>query len=138
MMVVYGIYKFIGKQDKMTEEIGKAYAFFNCNASKETIEAEIPTIRNLVKTPNELELSLTENMNALRGDSQLLQIAEEAKEAGINYVMEGTYPYATNRQTADELSGILNQAYQSPLYDEGEKFIGEIVYKENGEYTFRD
>ena len=47
-------------------EIGKAYAFFNCRASKEKIEAELPTIRDLVETPYGLELSLKEGTDHLR------------------------------------------------------------------------
>jgi len=48
--------------------------------------------------------------------------------------MEATYPNATNNQTADELASILNQAYQSPLYEKGEIFRGIVVYKERGKY----
>ena len=77
-------------------------------------------------------------MNSLKVEPDLLPIPQEAKEAGMKYIMEATCPNATNRQTADELSAILNQAYQSPLYQKGEKFRGEIVYKENGEYLFRE
>lgn len=122
----------------MENKTGKAYGFFDCSATKEEIEGEIPFIRDAVKTPNQLELVLTEGMDTLMGDSVLLSIAQDAKKAGIKYVMEATYSNATNKQTADELSAILNQAYQSPLYQKGEKFRGEIVYQENGEYLFRE
>ena len=87
-------------------------------------------IRECVKTPNSLELSLTEDADALTGDTQLLQIAK--------YVMEATYPNATNNQTADELASILNQAYQSPLYEKGEIFRGIVVYKERGKYLSKE
>ncbi len=122
----------------MTNKIGKAYAFFNCKASKGDVEKELPFIRECVKTPNALELSLIEGTDTLIGDTQLLQIAKQAKDAGIMYVMEATYSNATNHQTADEVSSILNQAYQSPLYEEGEEFRGEIVFKERGKYVFRE
>lgn len=118
--------------------VGEAYAFFNCTASKDEIERKIPTIRNLTKTPNELELYLTEGTDSLKGNTELRQIAGEAREAGIKYVMKANYPTGTNRQTADELSGILNQAYQSPLFKEGEEFRGSIFYKEKGNYLSRD
>jgi len=121
----------------MTNKIGKAYAFFNCKASKGDIEKEIPFIRECVKTPNALELSLMEGMNALTGDTQLLQFVKEAKYAGRKYIIEATYPNATNHKTANEVASILNQAYQSPLYEKGEKFIGEVVYKNRGRYLFR-
>ena len=122
----------------MANKTGKAYAFFDCKASKGDIEKELPFIRKCVKTPSELELSLTEGTDALNGDNQLLQIAKEVKDAGIRYIMEATYSNATNRQTADELSSILNQAYQSPLYQEGEQFRGDIFYEENGKYVERE
>lgn len=116
---------------------GKAYAFFDCKASKGDIEKEFPFIRERAITPKALELSLIEGTSILTRDSQLLQIAREAEEAGIRYSLEATYPNATNHQTADELASILNQAYQSPLYQEREQFKGEIFYKERGKYVFR-
>lgn len=129
----------------MTNKIhktGKAFAFFDCNASKQEIEQELPTIRECVKTPRELELSLfesTENPSVSPlGNPRLWAIIGKAKSAGMKYFMEATYPNSTNYQTADELASILNQMYQTPLYQEGEQFRGEIVYKERGRYIFRE
>jgi hypothetical protein len=133
------------------EKAGKAYGFFDCRASKEQIEAELPTIRECVKTPSNLELSLTEGIYKLTGtrilgketlagkpvDAQLRDIALEAKNSGIRYLLEASYEGATNKQTADEVADILNQAYQSPLFKQGEPFIGAVVYEENGKYVFR-
>ena len=68
-------------------EIGKAYGFFNCKASKEKIEAELPTIRKLVKTPSKLELSLIEGVENLRGDQDLVELAQKAQNSGIRYVL---------------------------------------------------
>ena len=79
-----------------------------------------------------------EGTDTLTGDAQLLQIARDAKDAGIRYVMEATYSNATNHQTADEVASILNQVYQSPLYQKGEQFRGEVVFKERGRYVFRE
>jgi len=117
---------------------GKAYGFFYCNASKEAIESELPTIRKLVKTPSKLELSLTEGMDNLKGTSKLTALAQEAKQDGINYILEATYSDASNKQTADEVANILNQTYQSPLYKDKEQFRGAVVYENKGEYVFRD
>lgn len=117
---------------------GKAYGFFYCNASKSAIESELPAIRKMVKTPSKLELSLTEGMDNLKGDSKLMALAQEAKQDGINYVLEATYSNASNKQAADEVAGILNQAYQSPLYKNKEQFKGAVVYEDKGEYVFRD
>jgi hypothetical protein len=121
----------------MEKQKGKAYAFFDCKASKETIEGALPQIRSAVETPKQLELSLTENPNDLELDADLHMIAREANEAGIRYVMQATYENATNEQTADELAAVVNQAYQSPLYEQGERFRGNIVYEEKGSYVSR-
>ncbi|MEK6827453.1 MAG: hypothetical protein AABX99_03145 [Nanoarchaeota archaeon] len=120
------------------KKIGKAYGFFDCNALKEEIEKEIPTIRELVKTPSELELSLVEGVSNLKGNKKLRAIVKEAEKSEIRYVMEATYPDATNIQTADEVAIILNQVYNSQLYQDGEKFSGEIIYEDKGRYVFRE
>lgn len=52
--------------------------------------------------------------------------------------MEATYPSNSNRKTADELAEVLNQAYQSSLYQKGEQFRGAIFYEQGGEYISRD
>ena len=101
--------------------VGEAYASFNCRASQEEIEEEIPTIRRLAQIPNKLELQ-----------------RQVAGKADRKYVIKASYPTATNRQAADELAGILNQAYQSPLYQQGEPFRGRIIYKEGREYVSRN
>ncbi len=119
-------------------KIGKAYGFFNCKASKKEIEAELPILRKIVKTPSNLELSLIEGVKNLKGEPDLVELAKEAETAGIKYVMEATYPTSNNEQTAYELSAILNQAYQSQLYSKGEVFEGNIVYKDKGKYLFLD
>jgi len=124
--------------NKKEISVGRAYGFFYCNASKLEIETTLPRIRELVETPSQLELSLIEGMDNLQGDEGLIALAQEAKEGGINYVLQAMYPGGTNRSTADELSSILNQAYQSPLYQTGESFFGEIAYGEDGEYIFKE
>ncbi len=155
------------------EKIGKAYGFFDCSASKELIEGELPTIRELARTPPRLELSLVEgpneDLNAIaragsegrafnheydwvtaaikRGGDldlhfsrfvRLAQVIDIGKGCGTRYAVVATYLEATNKQTADELAAVLNQAYQSQLYQEGEQFRGEIFYEEGGEYALRD
>ena len=138
--------------EKEAKNYGTAYAFFDCRASKEQIEAELPTIRQCVKTPSKLELSLTEGVCKFMGtsilgrkalvgrpiDTQLRDVAKEAKDSGMRYVLEAKYEGATNKQTADEVASVMNQAYQSPLYQKGEQFRGEVVYNERGKYIFRE
>jgi len=121
---------------KKPAKAGKAYAFFDCNASKKEIEDTMPEIRKDAETPSELELSLIEGPSNLNGDAELLEIAENAKNSGVRYVIEATYPGKSNRKTADKLVTLMNQTYQSPLYQHGEPFTGEVTYEENGEYLF--
>ncbi len=117
--------------------VGEAYAAFDCRASKNAIESEMGFIRRLVMTPEELELHF-EATNSPRGNTKLKQLANEARQEGLGYLIEGNYPTATNARTADELAAVLNQAYQSPLYQTGEEFRGNIIYKEKGQYVFRE
>lgn len=118
--------------------VGEAYAFFDCSASREEIQREIPKIRSAVNTPSELELYLMNKQDVVSGNVELRQLFHEAREAGLKYVMKAQYPTATNSQTADELAAVLNQAYQSPLFKEGEQFRGAIFYKEKDRYVERD
>jgi hypothetical protein len=118
--------------------MGKAYGFFNCNASKTKIEVELPTVRDLAQTPSDLELSLIEGVDKLSGDPGLMAFAKEAREAGIQYVLTAAQPHAPNSITANELGDILNMLYQSPLYQKGDAFKGDIVFEEAGKYIFKE
>src|SRR3989344_5100841 len=118
-------FAFIDKKgNKVTEDgpmVGKAYGFFYCSASKQEIERELPRSREMAQTPSELELSLIEGMDNIRGNEELTTLAQEAKQNGINYMLETTYPNATNRSAADELANIFNMIYVSPLYQKGDR-----------------
>lgn len=113
--------------------VGRAYAFFRFTYPRQKIQDELPFIRESVKTPNELELSLMEELKNLNTESQLFQIAKEAKDKGMNYVIEGTYPNATNNKTAEELHAILNALYPpSRLFES----LFQIVSQKSGRYVF--
>ncbi len=122
----------------MVNKAGEAYAFFQCSASKQAIEGEIPLIRKVVGTPSELELTLTEGMDNVAGNDCLRDLAQEAKQSGINYMFRARLPNRTNRETADEVAAVMNQTYQSPLYGASGPFNGEIAYEQNGSYIFRE
>lgn len=119
------------------EKTGKAYAFFYCKASKEQIEETLPAIRECAQTPSDLELTLSEGFDDLGGDKELMTLAQKADYYGNNYVLEAKSA-STNEAAANELADILNQAYQSPLYSDGEAFSGGIVYQDKGRYVFRE
>ena len=124
--------------NKKESSVGTAYGFFYCNASKQEIEAELPFIRESVQTPSRLELSLIEGVDNIKGDNRLTALAQEAKQDGINYILQATDPNGTNKDASNELVSILINAYQSSLYKAGEPFKGAIVYEEKDEYIFRD
>ncbi|MEK6890819.1 MAG: hypothetical protein AABX03_01650 [Nanoarchaeota archaeon] len=118
--------------------IGKAYSFFDYNGPISDIEKEIPKIRELSLTPNELELSLMEMPEFIGRNSGWLDIPNEAIDAidqGIKYVMEASYPNADNKKTAGELATIMDRVYQSQLYKKGEKIRCHVLYKEKGNYV---
>ncbi len=73
---------------KNDNPLGRAYGFFYCRASKLEIEAELPTIREMIRTPPSLELFLIEGMDNVKGDERLTAIAQEAKQDGINYLLQ--------------------------------------------------
>lgn len=120
------------------KKVGKAYGFFDSKLSKERIEVELPSIRHAVRTPSRLELSLIEGVENLRGEPALMPIVREARNSGMRYGLEATYPGSTNKKTADEVADILNQVYQSPLHQDGKPVRWEIVYKDGNRYIFRD
>lgn len=122
----------------MANQRGCAYAFLDCKAPKEKIKKELSYIRGLVQTPGDLEISLAETDAAQSqiSDPRLCKIAREAQRAGIKYVMKAECPNASNCKTAQEAAAVLNQAYQSPLYEDKEPFRGEIAYKHGPNYAF--
>jgi hypothetical protein len=122
--------------------IGKAYGFFDCRASKEEIETELPAIRESTKVPAELRLSLYEGMdgfmNDIKDDPELVDLTKRAETAGMRYVLDATLPCAGNETTADEVAAVLIQVYQTPFFRNREEFRGEIAYKQDGKYLFRE
>ena len=119
---------------------GKAYAFFSCNASLPQMLGELPKIRQVAKIPSKLELSLSTGpvvFNCIHKEPALRELAQEANEAGLNYILEAKYPGKSNQEAADQVADVLNQAYQSPLYADGEKFFGDVLYRHRSKYVSR-
>ncbi len=147
------------KYQDIDRKVGEAYAIFDCSASKEDVGAEILFIRDLIGTPQKLELLLTEGVdwNSKLGkelqtlSSQSIKAGHERSTMlsektsfsillvlGCKYFMRARLPDSTNNEAADRVADILNQAYMSPLYEEGERFFGRVIYEKNGKYVFRD
>ena len=117
---------------------GRAYGFFNCNQPKAVIEAELPYLRTAVGTPSDLELTLIEGLDNLEAPEGLRPIVAQAREYGIQYVLEARYNGATHQKAADEVATLLNQASHSNLYETPEAFDGHIVYQKGNEYVYRE
>ncbi len=111
---------------------GTAYAFLDRN-----IEPELPALRSMTQTPNDLEISVIEGVKNLptQRDPALKTIVRQAQDAGMNYVLQARYRGATGKQTAGKLATVVNQAYQSPLYQKDEPFRGELVFPSGKGYA---
>ena len=124
----------------MTKE-GKAYGFLKCDKSLAEIEEAMHLIRNCIGTPSKLELSLVEGIGNIKGDKLLHEtvIKDLEEEGKVNYALEARLEKVDNRKTADELTAMLNQAYQSPLFEPKPKdFYATVVYEKNGRYEQLD
>jgi hypothetical protein len=115
-------------------EPGKAYGFFE----REGIGAELSRFRDSARTPPEVDISLIEDMDSSRMDPALKPIIDDARSRDIRYATEVKFPDATNGEGASEMALIFNQAYQSNAFDKGDHFRGAVVYKQDGEYIFRE
>lgn len=140
-------------------QTGEAYAFFNCSASKEELNSEIPAIREEAQIPGNLELTLTttkELEKAENTDPRLLDyirnnqmystfsenrrelkaVAQPYRMTDLTYVLKARYANKTNDEAAMQLGDAMNQVYRTHGNDEGDEvFTAEIVGKdENGEY----
>jgi len=113
---------------------GKAYAFFNSNASKQEIEEEIPYARELAQTPEKLELLLKTKVDGLGEEAEqgLIQLVKDGK---WKYSIEATYPRARNYQTANELADLMNMLYNAQIIERNGL---EIACKQGRAFMFRD
>ncbi len=140
----------------MSTNVGKAYAFFDCDATKEEIEKELPSLRHDARNPKGLQLLLHEGISELQFDKALTgkiqypddyriksskfdkqDYGEEEKPLSeMKYVLEANYEGASNKKTADELGDLLNYIHYE--FNEDQNFLrGDVVYEKNGEYLLR-
>lgn len=136
--------------EKEAKNYGRAYAFFDCDASKADVEDEIVKARYYAETPSNLELSLTEGEENLNGDADFINALAAAKKSSLSRLPKSqrednpvSYRYAlkakladeTNLATANKLKNIMNLLYGKKLYTQGEEFFGEIVYQRGDRYV---
>ena len=115
----------------VADDVGKAYALFRCEVPLEEIREILPYAHDAVEAPKDLELKLYElnSLDVNKLDEGLGQYVNMAKDAGINYGLIAELPGASNEETAREVSDVLNQMYQSNLFDGCGDFRGELAYK---------
>ena len=144
----------------MTNEtsVGTAYGFFDCYASKNEIESELPNMLHMAGSPGGLELSLME-VKDLEGnvetDQNLLQFIKQNNIYGtfsskkrdqmatakpiqmtdLRYVIKATSPNTINEDVANELSYVMNMIDQNYNLD---PFNVAIAYKIDDEYFFKE
>ncbi|HLC56930.1 MAG TPA: hypothetical protein VJJ23_06845 [Candidatus Nanoarchaeia archaeon] len=147
------------------ENRGAAYAFFDCDASKEQIERAMPNVRYDARTPENLQLLLQEGVSGLRIDAKLTDLIECEKDYRImssermgqetgfsallthgeeirplyrmKYAMVASYDGHSNEDTANELGDIVNDIHRKFGNDQ-DVFRGAVVYEKDGEYQFKE
>tara|TARA_Y100000310_G_scaffold1902_1_gene2387 strand:+ start:2738 stop:3193 length:456 start_codon:yes stop_codon:yes gene_type:complete len=134
---------------------GTAYGFFDCEAPKERIKELLPDISSDVNTPSDMELSLEEGIEGIKGNSELMTCYNNVRSniifpsgmdiskrieirkriaTDVRYVMEANLVGVTNEAAANELNDILNCiSHMSDLYEGA--FRGAVVYKDDGNCT---
>ena len=144
-------------KNKMANTTGKAYAFFDCDASKKEIEDSEQDIRSEARTPQGLQMLLYEGVSELQLDERLSEqiqypddyrvMSSERVNQGyelesrplssMKYALVASYDGATNETTANELGDIVNTIHRQFNKDQG-LFRGAIVYEDAGEYVLRE
>jgi len=71
-----------------------------------------------------LHLTSTEK---LRRNKELRGLIAHELDFGRAHAIKAVLPGRGNFETSDELSVLVSQLYQSHLYEEGQKFNGEIL-----------
>ncbi len=145
------------------ENRGIAYAFFDCDASKEQIERAMPNVRYDARTPNNLQLLLQEGVSGLIIDVSLAALislaelvqypndyrvmsSERIKQpwkeerrplSSMRYAMVASYDGASNEATANELGDVVNDLHRRFDRDQ-DIFRGAVVYEKDGEYQLKE
>ncbi|MBT4136254.1 hypothetical protein HOD75_02160 [archaeon] len=137
------------------KKIGKAYAFFDSDASYEELERDMPEIRDYAQTSEGLQLLLHRGSSRLQVSDRPDTLTKEPKDYRVlssrlsggvarerkslermDYVLEASCEGMSNERVAGELGDVLNTIYR--MYDEDSgQFNGAVVYEDNGEFVFR-
>lgn len=141
----------------MTEKMGVAYAFFDCDATKQAIVNSMPQTVQKARTPEGSQLELYEGTSGMPLDRTLREhtripgdyrvmtqeriargYSEERKPLSMmRYGLIARCAGVDNRTAANELSDIVNCVHREHNRDQ-EMFRGAIVFEENGEYQLHE
>jgi hypothetical protein len=123
------------------ELTGRAYGFIECYAQKNEFESSLKEAIVSVRgsqSPKKLEVKVTEGVNPdiFRSDSELHQIAVEARDCGrIQYTIEASSEM-NNYETGLELGTTIAQSamVHPDWYGKNGQTWSRIVYNEGREY----
>jgi len=120
------------------QRLWKTYGFLYYAGRTKHISEVLPQIKEGTETPKKLKLKVIEGVENLdvRGDSQLVEIAKQAKDCHMSHVIEATLPDMKNVRAANYLGNVMSGIY-SELYGKKEPFNAGIVYKRGDKYVFR-
>ncbi len=137
-----------------SKNIGEAYAFFNCDVSRNGLEQTLPYARRDAQTPRELELAVYEGSSQLKFDNELRRLlewpddyrvtSEAQRNAGLEpeaiplsslkYTLAARFPGQTNERAAEELRNVMGLILPGNLTQD--MLRCGIVYKaEDGAYS---
>ena len=136
------------------KSVGTAYAFFDADASLETLTGALSNIREEIRTPQGLELLLYENNSQVNLPTGIREGMEKPGKyvtrsqtmrtegysfeprplSALKYVMTARYEGATNETAAEELDKVVGDILQHN--DNQDVYWSEILYeREKGEYV---
>ena len=117
---------------------GEAYGFLYCSNTTQRIIDELADTREITQTPSMLGFDLVAQVDQIdtSKDSALANMVEKAKSNKMSHVIKASMPDASNRRVAGLLCNVIDGLYASPLYQEGEPYCADVVYKRGNQYVF--
>ena len=117
---------------------GEAYGFLYYNGTTQRIIDELADARNISKTPELMGFDLVSQVDQIdtSNDSALADIVGRAKAGNMSHVIKASMPNAGNRRVAGLLCNVMSDLGVSPLYQQGEPYCADVVYKRGNQYIF--
>ena len=120
---------------KYEGKTGVAYGFFNSDVPITKFQEHLEGLCEDVHIPNDLEMTLSDNIETLNPDDKIRNIAQFAREKkDMPYILKASYPNHSNPEASSQLGDLMNEIYN---YSDPDAFKTEIVYKEGDKYILR-